>query len=408
MSCHSECVECSPKHTEMCRRRSSNRNMKPDLPDSWGLESVERRRHNIMSRHSECIEDPTKDTENCRRRSSNRNTKPNLPDSWRHGSVESIVVPTMHKIMDSLCKQQTNDMVRNEYNTTIKCIVSDIFPISCGLDRLRYNSSLLHCERKSISIVRTDRSTLSPNHSNGQKQALIGSIPLRRATVASIRSNVSASHAPSTKRMPRRVSWSDLHSVSLFDGGRSPTNGAVAQYLWSTDDEIETVPPVFPHVPFDRNNSEIQVRATSVDSISPTGVQLTLDGIEPESATRSDEPLLLPKILPSLGYSLGDPPKHSRHMIWPTTCEVGIEYVSTLQPLDFAFVLCNDGKWTFSIVCNIIMPNSENDTVKVNPHAKGHPLSIRFAVDSRGSTKTICKKNWGHKIRLINVDDNDS
>ena len=57
------------------------------------------------------------------------------------------------------------------------------------------------------------------------------------------------------------------------------------------------------------------------------------------------------------GYSLGQLPKHRRHMVIPTTREAGVEYASMLQPLDFAFVLLSDEHWTYGIVCDVIGPN---------------------------------------------------
>jgi hypothetical protein len=104
-------------------------------------------------------------------------------------------------------------------------------------------------------------------------------------------------------------------------------------------------------------------------------------------------------ILP--GYSLGKSPLHSCHMNIPTTREEGAEYASMLRPLDFAFVLRSDGNWAYGIVCDMIGPNGLSDNEVGLP---GHQPSIRFALDPHGSTKTIKKKNWGHKIRLINED----
>jgi hypothetical protein len=96
------------------------------------------------------------------------------------------------------------------------------------------------------------------------------------------------------------------------------------------------------------------------------------------------------------GYSLGDAPKSNNHMIIPTTREEGIKYASTLQPLDFVFVLCNDGQWTYSIVCDITEGNKDL-SVEQEPR-------MRFVLDRYGSTKSIPRKNWGHKIRLLTND----
>ena len=98
------------------------------------------------------------------------------------------------------------------------------------------------------------------------------------------------------------------------------------------------------------------------------------------------------------GYSLGQLPKHRRHMVVPTTREAGVEYASTLQPLDFAFVLRSDGNWTYGIVCDIIGPDGEDDIVGVGP--QGNQQSIQFTFNFHGSNKFIHEKNWGHKIRL--------
>jgi hypothetical protein len=89
-------------------------------------------------------------------------------------------------------------------------------------------------------------------------------------------------------------------------------------------------------------------------------------------------------ILP--GYVLGQCPVHRWHMVIPTTSEMGIEYAATLRPLDFAFVLRSDGRWVYGIVC------------------ESNYNAVRFVLDFRGSTKSVNRKGWGHKIRLINRD----
>ncbi len=106
------------------------------------------------------------------------------------------------------------------------------------------------------------------------------------------------------------------------------------------------------------------------------------------------------------GYSMGQLPKHRRHMVVPTTREAGVEYASTLQPLDFAFVLRSDGYWTYGIVCDIIGSDGEGDIVGVSP--QGNQQSTRFVFDFHGSNKTVHVNNWGHKIRLIKEDHEQS
>jgi len=176
------------------------------------------------------------------------------------------------------------------------------------------------------------------------------------------------------------VSWRNKHSVLMFDADKSTTL-------------------VRPPIQFADGGhcDDIQgTRGRRGSSISqPSGTHLTF-------ASRSSSPtsaLSKPSILP--GYSLGQSPKSRRHMNIPTTRDAGAEYASTLRPLDFAFVLRSDGNWVYGIVCDIIGPNGRSDN-KVGPPC--HQPSIRFAVDLHGSTKTIHKKNWGQKIRLINED----
>jgi hypothetical protein len=190
------------------------------------------------------------------------------------------------------------------------------------------------------------------------------------------------------------VSWRNKHSVLMFDADESPTTNTARRNV-----ETTTEPQIFPPLPFaDVHCDDIRgTRGRRGSSISqPGGTHLT-------SASRSSSPTSAPSkpsILP--GYSLGQSPKNRRHMNIPTTRDAGAEYASTLRPLDFAFVLRSDGNWVYGIVCDIIGPNGRSVN-KVGP-PPCHQSSIRFAVNSHGSTKTIQKKNWGCKIRLINED----
>jgi hypothetical protein len=277
--------------------------------------------------------------------------------------------------------------------------------------------------------------------------------------------NRSASfHDVSATTTTRRVSWSDRYSVSVFDGGKSPARIAaerVAQEchllrILDDDDMAMVATDVIAPLQFDssstndgeKNNiqltmvttgpaaattsishasgavqhddevsyhhDDVELISLSSDDISPTGgrhddeltyYDVALYNLHLEmrslSFTSDNDSTSVPPTKTTLGYSLGDAPKCNDHMIIPTTCEEGIKYASTLQPLDFAFILCNDGKWTFSIVCEILF----KDETKVDhpPKEKGHHQPrLRFVLDREGSTKMISKKNWGHKIRLIN------
>ena len=238
-------------------------------------------------------------------------------------------------------------------------------------------------------------------------------------------------------------------SSSMFDVDKSATKSTTStcQMYWQKNDRTTTGPKIFPPLPFAVERSDdIQGTRTSGASISPGGAHSASwssssdneekgidnggdkrgedpkegedqDDVFPEvAATQKTTAQPYSKHLSSLiktstsprnlsflpGYSLGQLPKHRSHMVIPTMREAGVEYASTLQPLDFAFVLRSDGYWTYGIVCDIIGPNGEGDIVGVG--SQGNQQSIRFAFNLHGSNKTIHKKNWGHKIRLINGD----
>ena len=253
-------------------------------------------------------------------------------------------------------------------------------------------------------MKRNKNKTKSNNSINEQRQQQ-ESVPRRHETVANINGRASSFHT-----VPRRVSWSDRYSVSFFDGGKSPSRccatDSVVQPLPSKDGEKALVTPVFPPLPFASPHHGDKIRATmntaDTSISSNTVVKLNDDGVtyhdvasyiffrETISSFSSDDDSI--SVLPTktLGYSLGEAPKCNDHMIIPTTREEGIEYASSLQPLDFAFVLCNDGQWTFSIVCDITQGKDRSEQPR-----------MRFALDRHGSTKSIPRKNWGHKIRLL-------
>ena len=193
------------------------------------------------------------------------------------------------------------------------------------------------------------------------------------------------------------VSWRNTHSVFMFDVDESPTkNTASTCQMYRRRNVNATMEPlVFPPLPFANGHCD-DIRGTrgSGSSIPPGGAHLTSASGSSSLGSIRTSPRK-PSILP--GYSLGQSPKNLRHMNIPTTRDAGAEYAATLRPLDFAFVLRSDKNWVYGIVCDIIGPNGKIDNT-VGPLC--HQPSIRFAIDTHGSTKTIQKKNWGHKIRL--------
>jgi hypothetical protein len=270
--------------------------------------------------------------------------------------------------------------------------------------------------------------TKNANSINEQRQQQ-ESVPRRRETIVNM-PRVGSSNCISasfhTTAAPRRVSWSDRYSVSFFDGGKSPArccatgSSEVAQFLPSKDGKValESIAPVFPPLPFTSPCHGNKTRATMkpvdttsissnssvmklhVDKLSTaddtSNFRVHLETISSFTSADDDSTSALPTTKILGGYSLGDAPKSNNHMIIPTTREEGIKYASTLQPLDFVFVLCNDGQWTYSIVCDITEGNKDL-SVEQEPR-------MRFVLDRYGSTKSIPRKNWGHKIRLLTND----
>lgn len=105
---------------------------------------------------------------------------------------------------------------------------------------------------------------------------------------------------------------------------------------------------------------------------------------------------LAPTIKPSMsstsipGYHLGHPAKHRSHMQIAPTSQIAINNANSLKKMDFAFVLRSNGVWTYSIVA-------------YKPFSNDGP-SIMFVLDSKGSTKTLRKKNWERGIRAVNTE----
>ena len=242
-------------------------------------------------------------------------------------------------------------------------------------------------------------------------------------------------------------STSGSSSMIDVDKSQAKSTTSIWQMYWQKNDRMTTGPIVFPPLPFAAGPSDdtLETRASGA-SISSGGAHSTSwssssgneeKGIDNGGDRRGEDPKeeedhddVFPgvaatqkttaqsysKNLSSLiktstsprkssflpGYSLGQLPKHRRHMVVPTTREAGVEYASTLQPLDFAFVLRSDGNWTYGIVCDIIGSDGKGDIVGVGP--QGNQQSIRFTFDFHGSNKIIHEKNWGHKIRLIKED----
>lgn len=64
------------------------------------------------------------------------------------------------------------------------------------------------------------------------------------------------------------------------------------------------------------------------------------------------------------------------------------ENVESLAIHSFAFILRSTGDWTYAIISD-------------RPVESGPDASIRFVLNSRGSTKTIKAKNWSTHIRLV-------
>ena len=295
---------------------------------------------------------------------------------------------------------------------------SSVDCIDSSTPRTIFNSLILE-----DSIIKCNREKKKKKKKKNRRSTTDGSHPRRRETIDSIHLvNNGRSASSHDAAATRRVSWSDIYSVSVFDGDKSPARIAaekVAQEchllrIEDDDDMAMVATDLIPSLPFvdttaatslapgavhDDELSYHDVGSLSSDDISPTGKhddELTYHDVasynflQETISLTSDEDSTTASRIKTLGYSLGEAPKCNDHMIIPTTREEGIEYASTLQPLDFAFVLCNDGQWTFSIVCDITQGEDRSEQPR-----------MRFALDRQGSTKSIPRKNWGHKIRLL-------
>jgi hypothetical protein len=265
-------------------------------------------------------------------------------------------------------------------------------------------------------------------------------ISIHRENVVRQRQHATTASDP---RRRRHVSWSEVHSVTVFDLENDPTTTYRRTMHCRSMDKWRkgvTVPLEYrdlPHSPFDdirmkRGGSGSPIlhdnRAPSTrESCKPRiegrdrdyGRNMESNDVEEDEFTatkiytlQSTPPKsMAPSILS--GYKLGQHPEHISHMIVPTSCEAGISYASTLRPLDFAFVLRSNGRWSYGIVCHVDCgwedggagEDGTDSGTGICPWGFHPPPSICFVVDFRGSTKSIGKTNWGRKIRLMNSRD---
>jgi len=93
--------------------------------------------------------------------------------------------------------------------------------------------------------------------------------------------------------------------------------------------------------------------------------------------------------LAHFGYVLGDEVKGDHHMMIPKTVTEALQNASSLNALDFAFVLRSNDSWTYAIVAE-------------KSFHKDLGLVIRFVLDKNGTTKTIRRKYWGKGVRPVN------
>ena len=76
-------------------------------------------------------------------------------------------------------------------------------------------------------------------------------------------------------------------------------------------------------------------------------------------------------------------------MMIPKTVIEALQNASTLNALDFAFVLRSNGSWTYAIVAE-------------RSFHKGLGLVLRFVLDKKGTIKTLKRKYWEKGVRLVN------
>jgi len=108
-----------------------------------------------------------------------------------------------------------------------------------------------------------------------------------------------------------------------------------------------------------------------------------------DTTTLSTEPAVRTTSLANIGYVLGDAVAGDHHMVIPKTVAEALQNASTLNALDFAFVLRSNGSWTYAIVAE-------------RTFHKDLGLVLRFVLDKKGTTKTIRRKYWEKGVRLVN------
>lgn len=93
--------------------------------------------------------------------------------------------------------------------------------------------------------------------------------------------------------------------------------------------------------------------------------------------------------LAHLNYVLGDVVKSDHHMIVPASETEALSHGSSLNALDFAFVLRSNGSWTYAIVAERLFHEDLG-------------LVLRFVLEKKGTTKTIRRKYWQKGVRPVN------
>eukprot|EP00984_Skeletonema_dohrnii_P036446 scaffold37446_cov155-Skeletonema_dohrnii-CCMP3373.AAC.3 len=174
-----------------------------------------------------------------------------------------------------------------------------------------------------------------------------------------------------------------------FDDGKSNitgewSNGVLVQNKHNSDGQRPA---------YRRSNSVPSVLLTQDEHALPNSPQRseTTTSSEPGAAspTPSEQGATSSTSLAHFGYVLGDEVKGDHHMMIPKTVTEALQNASTLNALDFAFVLRSNDSWTYAIVAE-------------KSFHKDLGLVLRFVLDKNGTTKTIRRKYWGKGVRPVN------
>lgn len=138
------------------------------------------------------------------------------------------------------------------------------------------------------------------------------------------------------------------------------------------------------------DNNDLHSDATDLDIsnedlFNPNTFSSTLTSIHQSNNfyNRRSQPICLPN------YELGQEAQH-HDMKYESTSRAAQLAVSLVGIYDAVFLKRSNGKWTYAILSEKVLPVENNDQCK-----------LTFVVDPKGSTKTLTYDKWGKCIRMV-------